>query len=916
MSTDSQHDFEYHLPKNTAIVSKIDLNRNILEVNDAFLIASGYAREELIGQPHSLLRHTDIPNEIYEDQLRTVKKGGTWSQVIKNKRKDGGFYWVRSTVAPFYNNGKVVGYMSYRTAVTENEKQQALKDYKEIRAKRAKIYNGKIYYGSQLAKLNPFRNLRPENQLFWVLLVLAVLPTAYVAIHSARPFMEYAILASLSIIPSYFLIRHLTKKMDARSEEIKRISSNESIPLINRDNDSYHGHFQDAIIATAISARYTHEGMLEELDHAQQLKHTLDSLEASVMLTDTQFNLTFINQNLQNFLASVERQIQSRIPKFKANEILDTRLETLLKGEDNLEELKHSVTTQSINLTLDDIHLELYFSPILNRNGEKVGNLIEWRDHTQNVALLEQVKHTIEFAKNGILNKRIDLSKVSGVTKEVSLAINDLLDAIEAPINESVKVSIAMSEGKLTHHITGNSLGRFAVLKDAMNVAVDNLGSMIGQTKQAINSVKEGAGEISHSSIDLNDRTQQQAASIEETAASMEQMTSAVKQNADNAIEATTVTQKSAKQASEGVKVMENAILSMEQVHDSSQKINDIIGLIDSIAFQTNLLALNAAVEAARAGDHGRGFAVVAGEVRSLAGKSADAAKEIRTLIEDTVQKVSEGTEQVKNSGDALTAIVDSINIVNQIIEEIAASSKEQAEGVGQVNLAITNIDGAVQQNAALVEESAATADHLGNMADAMGATVSSFAIDNFMGHLYTPAETHGFDFSNARRAHRQWRVKVRAYINHVDVDFDRNTAADGTRCALGKWIYGAGKQVAHLTSYQALETAHANLHAFIGSVLDLVDIDDIEKANQEMDKLEAMSLDVIDKITALEKDIAMGGIEISHASPSKPITKTVSAPTNSVKSSTEKSKIAVTHQQTLVSSSPKTEEADEWGEF
>ena len=207
-------------------------------------------------------------------------------------------------------------------------------------------------------------------------------------------------------------------------------------------------------------------------------------------------------------------------------------------------------------------------------------------------------------------------------------------------------------------------------------------------------------------------------------------MTAAVKHNADNAQQAATVTQTTATQAQAGVDVMHNAIESMEQINTSSQKINDIIGLIDSIAFQTNLLALNAAVEAARAGDHGRGFAVVAGEVRNLAGKSSDAAKDIRILIEDTVKKVSEGTLHVKGSGTALNEIVESIGKVNKIIEEIASSSNEQSIGVSQVNQAITEIDNAVQQNAALVEETAATAEELGNLSEKMNQNIAQFKLD------------------------------------------------------------------------------------------------------------------------------------------------------------------------------------------
>jgi len=336
-------------------------------------------------------------------------------------------------------------------------------------------------------------------------------------------------------------------------------------------------------------------------------------------------------------------------------------------------------------------------------------------------------------------------------------------------------------------------------------------------------------------------------------------MTAAVKQTAENALQASQVTHSSADLAKSGVSVMENAIIAMEQINKSSQKINDIITLIDSIAFQTNLLALNAAVEAARAGEHGRGFAVVAGEVRTLAQKSADAAKDIRQLIEDTVKKVSEGTVHVKGSGESLNAIVESINNVNQIIEEIANSSAEQSEGVNLVNDAISQIDSAVQQNAALVEETAATAEELGTMSQMMTKNIAHFKVDSSRTSLDIASTATGFDFAQTRRSHRQWRVKVRAYINDIDVDFDRNTAKDGTLCALGQWIYGQGKEYQSLSSYQALERAHAELHQFIGRILELKDIGDIETANIEMSKLEAESSQVIELIRQLEREISSG---------------------------------------------------------
>ncbi|VAW49089.1 Methyl-accepting chemotaxis protein I (serine chemoreceptor protein), partial [hydrothermal vent metagenome] len=362
------------------------------------------------------------------------------------------------------------------------------------------------------------------------------------------------------------------------------------------------------------------------------------------------------------------------------------------------------------------------------------------------------------------------------------------------------------------------------------------------------------------------------------------------------------------------------AIDAMEQINTSSQKINDIIGLIDSIAFQTNLLALNAAVEAARAGEHGRGFAVVAGEVRNLAGKSAEAAKEIRGLIEDTVKKVSEGTVHVKGSGDVLNEIVESISNVNQIIEEIAASSNEQSEGVSLVNSSITNIDTAVQQNAALVEETAATSEELGQISKLMQQNVAKFAINE--SNNINLQQSGGFDFEGARRGHKQWRVKARAYVNDIEIDFDPITAKDPTLCALGQWINSEGQQFSNSVTFQKLIQIHNELHTQIGVIVDLKHEHKIEEANQAIEKLIEQSNDVIELITRLEKEVVGStGMDMSmQPSTPKIATKTPSRPSavtqaQPIKTYVKKeAKPAVL--QTPPPAQPNAGSDDEWADF
>ncbi|ODT93684.1 MAG: chemotaxis protein, partial [Rhodanobacter sp. SCN 67-45] len=309
---------------------------------------------------------------------------------------------------------------------------------------------------------------------------------------------------------------------------------------------------------------------------------------------------------------------------------------------------------------------------------------------------------------------------IAGLLLALFVAVR-LIRSITGALHHAVKIADQIGEGKLGHDIR--------VLLLAFRNMDQHLSEIVGEVRLGSDAVSTAAQQIARGNDDLSQRTQEQASSLEETASSMEEMTSTVKQNAENASHANQLARGAREQAERGGEVAGKAIAAMTEIDASSRKIGDIVGLIQEIAFQTNLLALNAAVEAARAGEQGRGFAVVATEVRSLAQRSAGAAKEIKGLISDSEEKVRTGSELVNQSGKALAEIVDSVKKVTDIVAEIAAASHEQSAGIDQVNNAVMQMDEMTQQNAALVEEASAAARAMHEQADELARQVAFFQV-------------------------------------------------------------------------------------------------------------------------------------------------------------------------------------------
>jgi len=337
------------------------------------------------------------------------------------------------------------------------------------------------------------------------------------------------------------------------------------------------------------------------------------------------------------------------------------------------------------------------------------------------------VSKVIDAAVRGHLGDRIDTANLNGAVGRIAEGINRLLGVTDDSLQQISAMLAGMADGDLSRRIRGDFAGVFARIQGDANGTAEKLTEIAGRLGETARTVRDASGEISSGSQDLASRTESQAASIEETAASMHEITSTVKQNADNAQAANQLAVAARDTAQKGGSVVANAVSAVTQIEASAQKIFDIVGLIDEIAFQTNLLALNASVEAARAGEAGKGFAVVAQEVRALAQRSANASKDIKALITESNTQVKTGAALVNQTGQSLSEIVDAIKKVSDIVAEIAAASREQATGLEQVNTAVGQMDEMTQRNGALVEQTSASAQSLASEAQRLAELVTFF---------------------------------------------------------------------------------------------------------------------------------------------------------------------------------------------
>ncbi|MBA4110083.1 MAG: hypothetical protein C0487_10885 [Leptothrix sp. (in: Bacteria)] len=506
---------EYDIPADAILMSATDTQSHISYANAAFISVSGFTREEILGQPHNLVRHPDMPEEAFADMWRTLKAGKSWTALVKNRRKDGDHYWVRANAAPVIRQGNTVGYMSVRTKPTREEIAQADTTYQAFRSQQA-------------------------------------------------------------------------------------------------GQRAFH---QGLVVRTGL---WGWTSALQTMSVRWRLRLGLGALCATAVVCAVALGLG--------------------------------------------------------------------------------GGALAWFALAMALACV-----------------------VTGHWLNAQIA---------RPLEMIQAQALNVAAGQPAENIHLNRVDEIGMILRAVNQSGLNLRSLVDDVSQQVSGVRTASTEIAQGNNHLSSRTEQAASNLQETAASMEEMTATVNSNADTAQQATLLVGSARDAAAKGGQVVGQVVSTMQAISTSSKKIVDIIGVIDGIAFQTNILALNAAVEAARAGEQGRGFAVVAGEVRVLARRSADAAKEIKNLIGDSVEKVASGSQLVDHAGEAMDEIVGHVKRVADMINEIGSATLEQSCGIRQVNVAVSQLDQMTQQNAALVEQSSAAADCLKSQAERLVEAVAVYSQD------------------------------------------------------------------------------------------------------------------------------------------------------------------------------------------
>lgn len=721
-------------------VIEFKLDGTILNANENFLKTMGYSLEEIVGKHHSMFAPPGVKESAeYRQFWERLGRGEFDAGQYKRIGKGGKEVWIQASYNPILDqNGRAYKVVKYATDITENKLRELAGQQRELTQKNEMM---RVKQGLDVVDTNVMVADADLNVVYVNESIKKMLSVAEADIKKDLPSFNARTVVGTNIDtfhknPAYQ--RNLLAKMTSTHKAKLSLGGRTFSLILNPINDEKGSRLGYVVEWKDMTAELEAQNREQERQAAERkladenlrIKNALDNVSGNVMIANNDRQIVYMNTAVAEMLARNESELRKSLPNFDSRKLIGASIDMFHKNPAHqqglLSNLRSSYRTE---IKVTGLTFGLIASPIVNDKGERLGTVVEWKDRTAEVAVENEVSTIVGAAANGDFSRRISVENKEGFFKLLADNINQLLSTNEVSLGEVARVLGALAKGDLTEKITAEYKGTYGQLKDDSNTTVEQLTQIVTQIKGATGAINTAAKEIASGNSDLSSRTEQQAASLEETASSMEELTSTVKQNAENAKQANQLAIGAADVAQKGGDVVNKVVVTMNAINESSKKIVDIISVIDGIAFQTNILALNAAVEAARAGEQGRGFAVVAAEVRSLAQRSAGAAKEIKTLIGDSVEKVTNGSQLVEQAGKTMSEIVSSVKRVTDIMGEITAASQEQSSGIEQVNTTVTQMDEVTQQNAALVEEASAAARSLEEQAIGLANAVAQFKL-------------------------------------------------------------------------------------------------------------------------------------------------------------------------------------------
>lgn len=726
-------DREIELQDGQMIVTRTDLQGDIEYVNRDFVAISGFSEAELIGAHHNIVRHPDMPPAAFANLWATLKAGRPWIGLVKNRAKNGDFYWVEARVTPVRNERhEITGYLSVRRKPSRAQIDRAAEVYRRLREGRAgevRLAQGTITRRHALDRLvNGLRDLPFMMKLAAAIGVpMALASAASLKLSGAWPLVLCALLQAGA---AFWLARSTVRPLAAAIDALRHIARSDYTTRIDVTRNDEFGRLLQAVVSMQTRLGFDIAETRRFASENLRVRTALDSASTNVMVADASGHIIYVNKTLERNFREAEVDFRKALPQFRVDALVGSHFDVFHKNPAHQRRLIEQLRSpHRARVEIGGRHFELLAAPIVDADGSRAGTVVEWTDRALEIFLETEVGATVEAAIQGDFSRRIDTGRLQGTYAELAKRLNQLMNVSEQGLKDAAKVFAALADANLTARINSDYSGLFAEMKDSAARTMTQLSEMIRRIRSTVESVNTAATEIAQGNAGLASRTESQASSLQQTASSMEQINSTVRLNADNARQASELAAGAARLASDGGTVMREVVATMSDIAHSSQRIQDIVGVIDSIAFQTNILALNAAVEAARAGEQGRGFAVVAGEVRNLAQRSASAAKETAALITDSTARVTSGAALVGRAGEQMNQIVESVRRTNTVITEIASSSREQSSGLDQINQAVSQMDQITQQNAALVEQATAAAESLEEMSRELAKEVELFKL-------------------------------------------------------------------------------------------------------------------------------------------------------------------------------------------